>query len=84
MGGYGEITHLNFQLTSLLKVIGGYFIKFFSFSRYAPSTGILILQCLIIISILTPIILHHIKNQEFKRWDYGYLFFVSAFYPSSI
>ena len=56
VGGYGEITHLNFQLTSMLKVIGGYFIKFFSFSRYATSSGLLITQCLLIISILTPII----------------------------
>ena len=67
VGGYGEITHLNFQLTSLLKVIGGYFIKFFSFSRYATSSGFLITQCLLIISILTPIIIHLIKNQKFNK-----------------
>lgn len=67
VGGYGEITHLNFQLTSVLKVIGGYFIKFFSFSRYATSSGFLITQCLLIISILTPIIIHLIKNQKFNK-----------------
>ena len=67
VGGYGEITHLNFQLISLLKVLSGYFIKFFSFSRYATSSKFIILQCVIIISILTPILLHRIKNQEFKK-----------------
>ena len=81
VGGYGEITHLNFQLTSLLKVIGGYFIKFISFSRYAPSSGLLILQCVIIISILTPIILHHIKNQEFKKMGLWLFIFCVCILP---
>ncbi len=81
VGGYGEITHLNFELTSLLKVLGGYFIKFFSFSRYATSSGFLFLQCVIIISILTPIILHQIKNQEFKKMGLWLFIFCVCILP---
>ncbi|GIR58822.1 MAG: hypothetical protein CM15mP65_14030 [Crocinitomicaceae bacterium] len=42
VGGYGEITHLNFQLTSILKVIGGYFIKFFHFQDMLPHQDFLL------------------------------------------
>ena len=42
LGGYDANTHLNFEPQTIIKVIAGYIIKFFSFSRFVCEEQILL------------------------------------------
>ena len=79
IGGYGETTHLNFNLLTITKAIGAYFIKYSTFYRYSNSilTSSLVFVTFIFLSI--PILKDLYNKRRLKN-----LFFIIALFITSL
>ena len=81
LGGYGANTHLNFEPQTIIKVIAGYIIKFFSFSRFALSEEQILLQFLIVLLLISPLLISKIKAKKYKPILLWIFFFVVCLLP---
>ena len=81
LGGYGANTHLNFEPQTIIKVIAGYIIKFFSFSRFALSEEQILLQFLIVLLLISPLLISKIKAKKYKSILLWIFFFVVCLLP---
>jgi hypothetical protein len=79
IGGYGETTHLNFNLLTITKAIGAYFIKYSTFYRYSNSILISSLVFVTFIFLSIPILKDLYNKRSLKN-----LFFIIALFITSL
>ena len=81
IGGYGETTHLNFNLLTITKVIGAYFIKYSTFYRYSNSMLISSLVFVTFIFLSIPALKDLNNKKSLKKLIFIIALFITSILP---